>query len=116
MKITKYVWVSQGIKIGETFDKEEAYSYMNASNAEWREYCQACYDSGEYPADNQVFICEEAVLAAEIKHIIKARWLYDEEDEYFYCSNCKASALNNYRGLSTNSRFCPECGAEMENT
>lgn len=44
MKITKYVWVSQGIKIGETFDKEEAYAYRDNANKDWGEYVQDCVD------------------------------------------------------------------------
>lgn len=41
------------------------------------------------------------------------RWHYDEENECFVC-DCGCSALNNYRGLSVNSNFCPHCGAKME--
>ena len=113
MKITKYVWVSQGVKIGETFDKEYAYSYMNSANEDWNNYCQECYDNYERPADNEIFIYEEEVEASEVKHEIEAQWIYDEENECFICHNCKSSALNNYRGLSYNSRFCPECGSRM---
>ena len=113
MKITKYVWVSQGIKIGETFDKEYAYNYMKSANEDWSDYCQECYDNYERPADNEIFVYEEEVEASEVKHEVDAEWIYDEENECFICDNCKSSALNNYRGLSYNSRFCPECGFKM---
>lgn len=46
--------------------------------------------------------------------IIEAEWLYDEENECFFCSHCDSSALNNYRNLSTQSKRCPECGAHMK--
>jgi len=46
----------------------------------------------------------------ERKH---GHWIYDSECECYYCSNCGAAALNNYRGLSTKSEFCPNCGAIM---
>lgn len=115
MKITKYVWVSQGIKIGETFDKEEAYAYRDHANEDWGEYVQDCLDNHEPYADNEIFVYEEEVEASEIKHEIKAEWIYDQENDCFICSNCKSSALNNYRGLSTNSAYCPTCGACMSN-
>ena len=44
----------------------------------------------------------------------KGRWIWNEEDECWVCSNCELSALNNYRGNSTDSNYCPNCGAMME--
>ena len=38
------------------------------------------------------------------------------EDTVFICSNCGYSALNDYRGRSTDSRFCPHCGKFMINS
>jgi hypothetical protein len=43
----------------------------------------------------------------------RGEWEYDAENECFICPKCKSSALNNYRGLSVNSDFCPHCGADM---
>ncbi len=37
------------------------------------------------------------------------------EDTVFICSSCGYSALNDYRGRSTDSRFCPHCGKRMIN-
>ena len=113
MKITKYVWVSQGIKIGETFDKEEAYAYRDHANEDWEEYVQDCLDNYEPYADNEIFVYEEEVEASEIKHEVKAEWIYDEENDCYICSECKSAALNNYRGFSTDSTYCPTCGAHM---
>lgn len=58
-KMTKYVLVSQGIEIYRTTNKEEAEKIMNESNKEWCKYCHKCYDEGEIPADNEVFMYEE---------------------------------------------------------
>ena len=44
----------------------------------------------------------------------EGEWIYDEDCEGFVCSVCVNSALNNYRGLSVNSNFCPNCGAHMK--
>lgn len=41
-------------------------------------------------------------------------WIWDEENECWVCSNCESSALNNYRGNSTDSNYCPNCGAVMQ--
>ena len=38
------------------------------------------------------------------------------EDTYFVCSECSYSALNDYRGRSTDSKFCPHCGKRMINS
>lgn len=113
MKITKYVLVSQGVKIGETFDKEEAYAYRDHANEDWEEYKQDCLDNYEPYVDNEIFVYEEEVEASEIKHEVKGEWIYDEENDCYICSECKSSALNNYRGLSTDSPYCPTCGAHM---
>lgn len=46
--------------------------------------------------------------------IVEGEWGYDEGCDCFVCSVCEHSALNNYRGLSTMSNFCPNCGAHMK--
>jgi predicted RNA-binding Zn-ribbon protein involved in translation (DUF1610 family) len=47
----------------------------------------------------------------------KTMWIvYQEEDGIAYeCNNCYWCALNDYRGRSTASRFCPRCGKYMIN-
>lgn len=55
----KYVLVSQGIAIYETYDKMEAEEYMNSANKEWLEYVQECFDNNEPYADNEIFMYEE---------------------------------------------------------
>ena len=51
------------------------------------------------------------VDAVEVVH---GRWIWNEENECWVCSNCEMSALNNYRGNSTDSNYCPNCGAKMD--
>ena len=116
MKITKYVWVSQGIKIGETFDKEEAYAYRDHANEDWEEYKQDCLDNHEPYADNEIFVYEEEVEATQVKHDDgSAEWIWNESCECWECSVCRWSALNDYKGESTRSNFCPTCGSLMKN-
>ena len=46
--------------------------------------------------------------------VVHGRWIWNEESECWICSNCEMSALNNYRGNSTDSNYCPNCGAIMD--
>lgn len=49
----------------------------------------------------------------------EAHWLefYDRNFNVCYsCSDCGVSALNDYRGNSVDSRFCPNCGKRMVNS
>ena len=45
-----------------------------------------------------------------------AEWSTDYvDDDHPYCTSCKYSALNNYRGLPVKTKFCPHCGKYMTN-
>lgn len=44
----------------------------------------------------------------------KSYWIWNDEDECWVCAACEMSALNNYRGNSVNSNYCPHCGKKME--
>lgn len=57
--MTKYILVSQGIKIFETYDKQEAERMMHEANNEWYDYKQECLDNYEPYADNEVEMFEE---------------------------------------------------------
>ena len=48
----------------------------------------------------------------------EAEWIpHQEEDRIEYeCSNCSWMALNDYRGRSTDSLYCPHCGKYMTNS
>ena len=54
---------------------------------------------------------QHTVDAVEVVH---GRWIWSEENECWVCSNCEMSALNNYRGNSVDSNYCPNCGAKMD--
>jgi Lar family restriction alleviation protein len=45
-----------------------------------------------------------------------AEWSTDYvDDDHPYCTSCKYSVLNNYRGLPVKAKFCPHCGKYMTN-
>ena len=48
----------------------------------------------------------------------EAEWIpHQEEDRIEYeCSSCRYMALNDYRGRSTDSLYCPHCGKYMTNS
>lgn len=60
----------------------------------------------------------EVVAISEPKELkdTEAEWLYSEVDPVYVCSACGYCALNDYRGRSTDSRFCPHCGKFMINS
>lgn len=63
--MTKYVLVSQGIKIYETYNKQEAEDYIERENAEWYKYCEQCAENNEPRANNEVFLEEEEIEVSE---------------------------------------------------
>ena len=66
----------------------------------------------------------EVIAVVEPKELkdTEAEWKFECEEEhgiasiYYHCSNCGFAALNDYRGRSTDSRFCPHCGKRMINS
>lgn len=57
--MSKYVLVSQGIKLFETESFEGAFKFYTSSNKEYYKYRQECADNYEPCADNEVFMYEE---------------------------------------------------------
>ena len=49
-----------------------------------------------------------------VVEVVHGRWIWSEENECWVCSECEMSALNDYRGNSTDSDYCPNCGARMD--
>lgn len=66
-----------------------------------------------YEAD-KVWDAIKAAPTADVVEVKHGRWIWNDEDECWICSNCELSALNNYRGDSTESNYCPYCGAKMD--
>ena len=72
-----------------------------------------------FPAE----ITYEVVAVAEPKELkdTEAKWIAHGEGEdgntvVYECSNCRYFALNDYRGNSVDSLFCPHCGKRMINS
>ena len=65
----------------------------------------------------------EVIAVVEPKELkdTQAEWIAHGEGEdgntiSYECSNCRYFALNDYRGNSTDSKFCPHCGKFMINS
>lgn len=55
----KYILVSQGIKIYETYNRQDAIRKLYEMNNQWCDYKRNCLDNYEPYADNEVFMCKE---------------------------------------------------------
>ena len=63
----------------------------------------------------------EVIAVVEPKELkdTEAEWIEDHDTVLgvvYICSECKYSALNDCRGRSTDSKFCPHCGKRMINS
>jgi hypothetical protein len=85
----------------------------------WKEYAeeQAAYIWKRNKISEDV--AWEVIAVVEPKELkdTEAEWFpHQEEDGIVYeCNNCRWMALNDYRGRSTASKFCPHCGKYMTN-
>ena len=78
------------------------------------------YQGPCYRLEGDQRLYSESCFAGKTKQLpadqkLEAEWLYSEVDPVFICSNCSFAALNDYRGHSTASMFCPHCGKYMIN-
>lgn len=55
----KYILVSQGIKIYETYNEQEALKMLYEMNSQWYDYKQNCLDNYEPYSDNEIFMYKE---------------------------------------------------------
>ena len=70
-----------------------------------------------YSNDERIYdVCDmlKSCPTVDAVEVVHGRWIWSEEDECWICSNCEMSALNNYRGNSAESNYCPTCGAKMD--
>lgn len=88
----------------------------------WKEYAeeQAAYiwKRNNIPADVTWEVI--AVVPPQELKDTQAEWCHLVDDEVtglpmYVCSNCAYSALNDFRGNSAASKFCPHCGKYMTN-
>lgn len=91
--------------IGE-FEKCSYETWSKGVNRAW--WAQAV------KVKDNIVECIKRQPTANVVEVRHGYWEYVEEYECYICSNCKAAALNNYRGLSVNSHYCPDCGAIMD--
>lgn len=95
-----------------TFDKQirKAKVYVWKEKAE--EQAEYLKSRGHSPLSDCKVI---AVSPMKELRDTEAEWWYSEVDPIYRCSVCGYSALNDYRGRSTPSKFCPHCGKYMIN-
>ncbi len=119
---TKGYWVIKtsagGYWNSSNFDPQLRKAHIYTWKEKAEEQIQVMIKRKYLPAD----ITYEIIAVAEPKELKDTEavwdiWEHSEEDEPIYvCSNCGLSALNDYRGRSTASKFCPHCGKRMINS
>lgn len=88
----------------------------------WKEAAEEMIDQlhrRKYITDASITLEVIAVIPPQEAKETEAEWIKDYDagmDVVYVCSNCRASALNDYRGNSVDSRFCPTCGKRMINS
>ncbi len=93
--------------------KAQIYHWKEAAEEQIEVIKRRRYISGD--------ITFEVVAISEPKELkdTEAEWIKghgNAEGPDYICSACCYSALNDYRGRSTDSRFCPSCGRRMINS
>ena len=99
-------------------DREKLIDLIYEGKRKRADICSDCEDCSLCERDADGDNCGDGIIA---DHLLangvvvreKGEWLWSEENECWVCSKCELSALNNYRGNSTESNFCPTCGADM---
>lgn len=117
---TKGFWVIKtsagGYWCSGSFDPQIRKAHVYTWKEKAEEMIEVMIKRKYLPAD----ITYEVVAIAEPKELkdTEAEWFpHQEEDGIVYeCSNCSWMALNDYRGRSTDSKFCPHCGKRMINS
>ena len=106
---TGLYWCGQNL-FDEQIRKAQIYHWKEKAEE------QAAWIWKRNKIENVTWEVIEVVEPKELKDT-QARWQFvDEEDEVYACSSCDYCALNDYRGRSTDSRFCPHCGKLMVNS
>ena len=108
---TGLYWCGQNL-FDEQIRKAQIYHWKEKAEE------QAAYIWKRNKIENVTWEVIAVVEPKELKDT-EAEWIKDYDtgmDVVYVCSNCKASALNDYRGNSVDSRFCPTCGKRMINS
>ena len=118
---TKGFWVIKtsagGYWCSGSFDPQLRKAHIYTWKEKAEEMIEVMIKRKYLPSD----ITYEVVAVSEPKELkdTEAEWIKDYDiglDLIYVCSNCERSALNDYRGSSVASKFCPHCGKLMINS
>ena len=72
-------------------------------------------DLGEEPEECMTALVDALydIIIADSNSDGDAEWIWDEENNCYFCSKCDVSSLNDNRGYAVASTRCPQCGAHM---
>lgn len=120
---TKGFWVIKtsagGYWCSGSFDPQIRKAHVYTWKEKAEEAIETFIRRKYFPSD----ITYEIVAISEPKELkdTEAEWIAHGEGEdgntiVYECSNCGWFALNDYRGNSADSKFCPHCGKRMINS
>lgn len=81
--------------MSEYIKREDVLQILSGKNAAWDAYQKI-----------------ELLPAADVVERKKGKWI--EKEGYYYCSNCEELAYFDCEDEPILSKFCQDCGAEME--
>ena len=55
-----------------------------------------------------------AIPAADVVEVVHGRWISDEADVLFHCSECEAQISTSWDYDDLRWNYCPNCGAKMD--
>lgn len=82
-----------------------------------RAHCDGCVDDGYCGKLDGRYACEDvpnimAIPAADVRPVVRGKWLPTKDDNKKRCSNCDVITLIAQYPFGE-ANFCPNCGADM---
>lgn len=92
----------------------ESEKYINYEAAKWHLYCEFITDK---EAAKKAFRALSAIPAADVRPVVRGKWKPRDLTwgrSYYYCSACEETVdMPTAMGIPM-FRYCPNCGARME--
>ncbi len=90
--------------------------YINANQIQWHSNWLISKDPRVFAYMDEI----DNIPAANVEEVRRGKWIKDENNGYFKCSNC--GSTKPYDGISEENpdnvaywvcKYCPNCGAKM---
>lgn len=94
----------------------DAEAYKSYIRKTYCQYCDGCFDEWRKEDCWQWYAIRtlEEIPTIEAKPVVHAHWKCDSAIDPYCCSNCGKKALQDYFEEDVLSKYCPYCGAQMD--